>query len=215
MHILFQSHEKTYIEMAVVDFYIPSGSTLVETNNDSSTVVYSYIVKDNLLMVSCDHKEQDRKWKKGECEEFEKNITPDKVRDFFVCDINNNTPQRKYVSYRKLENKYFKYIKYSGNHVVNKEKWSVFQTYINKDSDLKEVKKEFLDVLGCIQKNFPCRESIRFTIMEYTLSQYGCCSFDYHPKNKEYILEHSYKSSIKFDNVMKLLEYIQKHYYCE
>jgi hypothetical protein len=217
MHILFETKEKEFLQK--VSF--PEGTTLVEQNIDGDPLK-RFIIEDGQFKMLVDFVEQKRPWKRGEEKRFLKDMTRERVFDFFLKGNEwDDTPQREYSTMSAVERKLFNFVSHAGTYQYDEEsneQRNIFRISLNCDSDLDAAEEEISWALPRIAKQFPKWKPIYIDIFEHTLSERGIY-FLYWNRRKTFRLmkcTYSHEEELKrFTNLRSMLEYVSRNHYYE
>ena len=216
-HIIFNTSEKKALENAD----LPDGTTLVQCREDKyGTPMYRFLIEKSEWIVTKDFVECNRGWKKGEQEEFEADMSRERVIDFFM-NHKDDSPQREYSSMSKAAYKHLKFISHSGTYGPDDETGeyrAAFSIWLNTDSDLDAAEEEITWVFKKVAKAYPKWNPIYIGIFEHTLSEHGTYSVNWN-RGKQFHLTkcwYGHEQEIaKFTSWRSLLEYVSKHHYYE
>jgi hypothetical protein len=216
-HITFTTNEKKALQATK----LPEGTTLVQCRKDEyGTPMYRFRIENGKWIMDENFVERDRAWKKGEQEEFEQDMSRERIVDFFLRD-GDRGPQREYNAMSKAEHTYLNFASHAGTYQADEksgEHRNVFKIKLNRDSDLDAAEEEITWVFNKVAKAYPKWNPIYIDVFEHTLSEYGIYFIYWNRRKTFRLMKCTYgheEELTKFTNWRSMLEYISKNHYYE
>lgn len=216
-HITFKADEKKHLQ----ELDLPEGTILLQEKSDKyGTLMYRFCIIDGKWVKTDDFIEKNRGWKKGEEEEFSKNMNRERIIDFFL-QPEGSTPYREYHTMSNAEVEHFKFCRSAGTYRLDEksgEERKIFRISLNTDSDLDAAEEEAIFVFTRVAKKYPKWNPIFIDIFEHTLSEYGSYYAYWNRRKTFRLMKCTYgreKEIAKFTGWRNFLEYVSKNHYYE